>query len=135
MDHTITRRQLNVLSFKTIQNTLHQTPRPQEEQWTPPRGTVDTPKKKIELWLKEEVIIFGDSRGEEGQFLGNLQVLRKVIATSGKYADYLNEIQASHKLGYLAYRIAPEGSPNLIFMYEHRVFLLGSSSSTSVQKL
>ena len=39
------------------------------------------------------VNIFSDSTGEEGG-LGNLQVLRKVIAISGKYADYLDEIQA-----------------------------------------
>ena len=52
-------------------------------------------------------------------------MLRKVRATSGKYADYLNKIQASHELGYPAYRIAPEGSPNLVFTYENTVFCLG----------
>ena len=57
------------------------------------------------------VNIFGGIICEEGQFLGNIQVMRKVIATSGKHVDYFNEIQASHKLGYPAYRIAPEGSP------------------------
>ena len=67
--------------------------------------------------------------GEEA--LGNLQVLRKVKTISGKYAGYVNEIQASHKLGYPAYRTASEGSPTLVFTYENRVFLLGSSSSTS----
>ena len=66
------------------------------------------------------VNVFGDSIGEEG--LGNLQVLRKVIAISGKYADYVNEIQASHKLGYPAYRIAHGGSPNFVFTYENKVF-------------
>ena len=55
------------------------------------------------------VNVFGDSTGE-GE-LGNLQVLGKVIAISEKYVDYINGIQASHKLGYPAYRIAPEGSP------------------------
>ena len=34
------------------------------------------------------VNVFGDSTGEEGG-LGNLQVLRKVIAISGKHADYV----------------------------------------------
>ena len=29
--------------------------------------------------------------------LGNLHVLRKVIAISGKYVDYIDGIQASHK--------------------------------------
>ena len=56
------------------------------------------------------VNVFGDSIGEEGG-QGNLQVLRKVIAISGKYVDYIDEIQASQKLGYPAYRIASEGPP------------------------
>ena len=30
---------------------------------------------------------------------------RKVIAISGRYGDYFNDIQASHKLGYPAYPI------------------------------
>ena len=70
--------------------------------------------------------VFGDSIGEEGQFLGNLQVLRKVIVTSGKYADYVNEIQASRKLGYPAYRIALESFPTLVFTYDDRAFCLGA---------
>ena len=32
--------------------------------------------------------VFGYSTGEEGG-LGNLQLLRKVIAVSGKYGDYV----------------------------------------------
>ena len=51
-----------------------------------------------------------------------IQAVRKVIAISGRYGDYLNEIQASHKLGYPAYRIAPEGSPTLVFTYDNGVF-------------
>ena len=71
------------------------------------------------------VNVFGDSTGEEGG-LGNLQVLRKVIAISGNYGDYGKEIQASHKLGYPAYRIVPEGSPTFVFTYENKVFSLGA---------
>ena len=69
--------------------------------------------------------VFGDSTSEEGG-LRNLQVLRKVIAISGKYVDYIDEIQASHKFGYPAYRIAPEGSPMFVFTYESKVFCLGA---------
>ena len=47
---------------------------------------------------------------------------RKVIEISGKHADYIDEIQASHKLGYPAYRIAPEGSPTFVFTYENKFF-------------
>ena len=53
-------------------------------------------------------------------------MLREVMAISGKYVDYIDEIQASHKLGYPAYRIAPEGSPTFVFTYENKFFLLGS---------
>ena len=70
------------------------------------------------------VNVFGGSIGEEG--LGNLQVLRKVIEINGKYTDYINEIQASHKLGYPAYRVASEGSPTLVFTYENSFFCLGA---------
>ena len=66
------------------------------------------------------VNVLGDSTGEEG--VGNLQLLRKVIAISGKYADYINEIHASHKLGYPA----PECSPTLVFTCENKVFSFGA---------
>ena len=86
----------------------------------------------LSVWYSQSssmVNIFGDSVGEEGQFLGNLQVVRKLITTSGNYVDYLNEIQASLKLGFPAYRIAHHNnSPTLIFTYEKR-FLLRSSWS------
>ena len=70
------------------------------------------------------VNVFG-STGEEGS-LGNIQVLRKVIAIRGRYGDYLEEIQASHKLGYPAYRISPEGSPTFVFTFENKVFCSGA---------
>ena len=74
----------------------------------------------LSVWYSQSnsvVDVFGDSASEGG--LGNLQVLRKVIAISGKYVDYVKEIQASHKLGYPAYRIASG-------MYENKVFCLGA---------
>ena len=72
-------------------------------------------------------VIGSDSTGEEGS-LGNLQVKRKVIAISGKYIDYVKEIQASHKLGYPAYRIACEGSPTLVFTFAWKL-IIGSWTS------
>ena len=56
------------------------------------------------------VNVFGESTVEE-RGMENLQVLRNVIAKSGKYSDFVKEIQALHKLGYPANRMAPEGSP------------------------
>ena len=72
------------------------------------------------------VNVFGENTGEDGRS-GNPRVLRKVIAISGKYGDYVKEIQASHKLRYPAYRIASEGSPALIFTYENHVYCLGAN--------
>ena len=71
------------------------------------------------------VNVFGESTGEDGR-LGNPRVLRKVIIISGKYGDYITEIQASHMSGYPAYRIASEGSPTLIFTYENNVYCVGA---------
>ena len=68
--------------------------------------------------------VFGESISGEGQ--GNLQVLSKVIAISGKYADYINEIRVSQELGYPAYRIATGGSPTFVFTYENKFFCLGA---------
>ena len=53
----------------------------------------------LSVWYSElssMVNVFGDSIDEEGG-LGNLQVLRKVIAISGKYVEYIDELQASPK--------------------------------------
>ena len=49
-----------------------------------------------------------------------------MVIISGKYGDYVKEIQASHKLGYPAYRIASEASPTLIFTYENNVYYVGA---------
>ena len=59
------------------------------------------------------------------KYLGNHQAVRKVIITSGKFVDYLDEIQDSHELGFPAYRIEPDNSPTLIFT--EKGFLLRSS--------
>ena len=62
------------------------------------------------------VNVFGESTGEDGR-LETPRVLRKVIIISGKYGDYVKEIQASHMLGYPAYRIASE-APRTLFTYQ-----------------
>ena len=58
-------------------------------------------------------------------------MLRKMVATSGKYADYIDEIQVSHKLGYPAYRIETEGSPTFVFTYENFAWELITNIYTS----
>ena len=67
------------------------------------------------------VNVFGEDGG-----LGNPRVLRKMIIIIGKSSDFVKEIQASHELGYPAYRIASEGSPTLIFTYENNVYCVGA---------
>ena len=58
-------------------------------------------------------------------FSNGYEGVRKVIVTGGNYVDYFNEIQTSPKLGFQAYRIAPEKSSPLLFTYEQRDFCLG----------
>ena len=46
-----------------------------------------------------------------------------MIIIRGKYGDYVKEIQASHKLGYPAYRIASEGS-RLLYLRMKTMFIV-----------
>ena len=70
------------------------------------------------------------SRSVWSMYLARVQVKtegwEKVIAISGMYGNYVKEIQASHKLGHPAYRIASECSPTLIFTYENNVYCVGA---------
>ena len=36
---------------------------------------------------------------------GNLQVVKKVVVTEGKFKDYIAEIQQSYELGFTPYRL------------------------------
>ena len=36
---------------------------------------------------------------------GNLQVVKKVVVTEGKFKDYWNEIQQSYELGFTTFRL------------------------------
>ena len=70
---------------------------------------------------------FGDSSFASLDFFENLQVVRKVVVTKGKYSDYHNEIQTSIKLGFTPYRISPEnGSLTQLYVFENEVWCLGS---------
>ena len=48
------------------------------------------------------VNVFGDSVGSGS---GNIQMVRKVVASKGKYKDYTNEIQQSYELGFTPFRL------------------------------
>ena len=45
---------------------------------------------------------FGDSTASGP---GNLQVVKKVAVTDGKFKDYIAEIQQSYELGFTPYRL------------------------------
>ena len=57
-----------------------------------------------------------------------------MTAISRKYADYVNEIQVSHKLGYTAYRVAPEGSSSRVVVVVV-VVVVSSISSISISSI
>ena len=48
------------------------------------------------------VNVFGDSIASGS---GNLQVVKKVSVTVGKFKDYIDEIQQSYELGFTHYRL------------------------------
>ena len=45
---------------------------------------------------------YGDSVGSGP---GDLQMVKKVVVTKGKYRDYWNEMQHSYGLGFIPYRL------------------------------
>ena len=49
------------------------------------------------------VNVFGDSIA--GGPEGNLQVVKKVVTTAGRYGDYIDEIWQSYELGFTPYRL------------------------------
>ena len=61
------------------------------------------------------VNVFGDSIAIGP---GNLQVVRKVVVTKGKFKDYCNEIQQSYELGFTPYRLHKNAdlSPPFVMM-------------------
>ena len=76
---------------------------------------------------------FGDSTNVDSDFFNNLQVIRKITVTSGKFEDFCEEILTSIQLGFSPYRIsASSTSPSTkleatnVYVYENKVWCLGS---------
>ena len=46
------------------------------------------------------VNVFGDTSGQR-----NLQMVKKVVVTKGKFNDYMDEIRQSYELGFPTYRL------------------------------
>ena len=60
-------------------------------------------------------------------FGGNLQVVKKVVTTVGKYGDYTNEIQQSYVLGFTHYRLHTNGDGTFVTAvrtYDGKVYVL-----------
>ena len=60
---------------------------------------------------------FGDCSDDVAVF-GNLQPIRKIIKISGKYKDYINEIESSIRLGYIPYRVLDK-SPEFLSTFRN----------------
>lgn len=65
----------------------------------------------------------------EGDIPTNLRTVRKVIVTSGKYSTYHDEIRDSIELGFIPYRIAKEKSPTYLFVFNNKIWCIGSKGS------
>ena len=73
---------------------------------------------------------FGDcSVLDERALFENVQVVKKIIVTKGKYKDYYNEIASSIKLGYVPYRVSKDVtlSPSYLYIFDNKVWCIGSS--------
>ena len=63
------------------------------------------------------VNVFGDSVASVS---GNLQMVKKVVVTNGKFKDYSDEIQQSYELGFPPYRI--HTNVEVVFVTPIRVY-------------
>ena len=77
---------------------------------------------------------FGDCTVlDERALLANVQTIKKIIVTSGKYKDYYNEIATSIKLGYVPYRLSRDStsSPSYLYTFNNNVWCIGSSGKVT----
>ena len=69
------------------------------------------------------VNVFGDSIASGP---GNLQVVKKVVATVGQFKDYIDEIQQSYEIGFTHYRLHTNEVGSFVTpirVYSGRVFV------------
>ena len=78
------------------------------------------------------VNVFGDSIASGP---GNLQVVKKVVVTEGKFKDYWNEIQQSYELGVTPYRLHKNTDGTFVTpirYYDGRVYVLDDVTTMEV---
>ena len=74
-------------------------------------------------------------RGPPGRFSYDIKALKKIIKTSGKYKDYIKEIQESLRLGFSPFCEHKKDSSSwvtLLRCYENKVFALDDSGAFDV---
>ena len=71
-----------------------------------------------------DFLLFGDSMASGP---GNLQVVKKVVATKGMFKDYWNEIQQSDVRGFTPYRLHKNADGTFVTpirYYDGKVYVL-----------
>ena len=78
------------------------------------------------------VIVLGDNIASGP---GNLQVVKKVVATKGKLKDYWNEIQQSYVFGFTPDRLHKNADGTFVTpirYYDGNVYVLGDVATMSL---
>ena len=76
-------------------------------------------------WSSSIFNVFGDTSGP-----GNLQMVKKVVVTKGKFKDYMGEIQQSYELGFTPYRL--HKNQYGIYVTSSRVYVLDNVATMDV---
>ena len=82
--------------------------------------------------LSSMVNVFGESVGSGP---GNLQMVKKVVATKGKYKDYTNEMRQSYELGFTLYRLHTNSVGTYVTpirVYDGKVYVLDNVATMEV---
>ena len=78
------------------------------------------------------VNVFGDSIASGP---GNLQMVRKVVVTKGKFKGYWNEIQQSYELGFTPYRLPKNVDGTFVTpirVYRGKIYVLDDVATMEV---
>ena len=66
---------------------------------------------------------------------GNLQVVKKVVTTVGRFGDYIDEIQQSYELGFAPYRLHTNSDGTFVIpirVYDGRVYVFDDETTMQV---
>ena len=77
---------------------------------------------------------FGDYSSDEIA-LSNIQVIRKITKTTGRYKDYLTEIESSISLGYAPYKVSKDTTLAYVLVINNDVWTIGKSEKISDEKI